>query len=90
MCQHSSDKPPDKRPHPQLHCRECCTPFPRIVAKGNFEWEINEHGEGEVFLAEAFVEEFEVCDGVICLEADFGDEVDYDEGLYVCVGVVGC
>ena len=34
-------------------------------------------------MTESFVEEFQVCDGIIGLEANFGDEVDYDDTLYV-------
>ena len=34
-------------------------------------------------MTESLVDELEVCDGIVGLEADFGDEVDYDDALYV-------
>lgn len=77
------NQPPDKSPHPQSHRTEGGTPFPGIVTETDFKGKVDEDGEGEVFLGEAFVEELEVCDGVVCLEADFGDEVDNTEGLDV-------
>ena len=54
-----------------------------VVAETDLEWEINEHRQGHVFLAETLVEELEVCDGVVGLEADFGDQMDDDDALDV-------
>lgn len=58
-------------------------PAAGVVAEADFEGEVDEDGEGHVFLAEALVEEFEVGGGVVGLEADFGDQVDDDDGLDV-------
>lgn len=58
-------------------------PAAGVVAEADFKGEVDEDCEGHVFLAEALVEEFEVGGGVVGLEADFGDEVDDDDGLDV-------
>lgn len=34
-------------------------------------------------MTEPLVDEFEICDCVIGLEADFGDQVDYDDALNI-------
>ena len=34
-------------------------------------------------MAESLVDELEVCDGIVGLEANLGDEVDYDDALYI-------
>ena len=58
-------------------------PATGIISQANLKGKVDENGESHVFLAETFVEEFEVCDCVVGLEADFGDEVDDDDALDV-------
>lgn len=58
-------------------------PSPSKIPQTNLKGEINQDSQGQVFLAEALVQQLEIRDGVIGLEADFGYEVDDDDGLYV-------
>lgn len=58
-------------------------PSPGKIPQTNLKGEIYQDGQGHVFLAEALVQQFEICNRVISLEPDFGDEVDDDDGLYV-------
>ena len=78
----------DKGPGPELHRGEDTAPFTSVVTETDLEGEVNEDRECHVFLREAFVEELKVGYGVVGLEADFGDEVDDDEGLDICRGAV--
>lgn len=71
--EHGGDETADEGPGPEFHGREDAAPFTGVVAEADFEGEVDEDGEGEVFLGEAFVEEFEVGNGVVGLETDFGD-----------------
>lgn len=83
MRETSGDQTPDKRPHPERHGGEVRTPFAGVVAKADLEGEVDQHSKRHVFLRETLVEELEVSDGVIGLEADLGDKVDDYEGLNV-------
>ena len=58
-------------------------PATRVVAETDLEWEINEHRQSHVLLAETFVEQLEVRDGVVGLKADLGDQVYNDDALDV-------
>lgn len=58
-------------------------PSPGKIAQTDLEGEINQNCQGHVFLAETLVQQFEIRDCIIGLKADFGDEVDDDDGLYV-------
>jgi hypothetical protein len=77
------DQPSNKTQRPDGDGLVLLGPFAGVVAERDFEGEVDQDGQGEVFLAETFVEEFEVRDGVVGLEADFGDQVDEDEDLDV-------
>lgn len=54
-----------------------------VVAETDLEGEINEHRQGHVLLAETLVEQLEVRDGVVGLEADLGDQMYDDDALNV-------
>lgn len=58
-------------------------PSPSKIPQTYLKGEIYQDGQGHVFLAEALVQQFEIRDRVIRLKADFSDEVDDDDGLYV-------
>lgn len=78
-----SDEAADKSPAPDVDWGIGSGPAAGVVAEANFEREVNEDCESHVFLAESLVDELEVCDSVVGLEPNFGDEVDYDDALYV-------
>lgn len=80
------DETADKGPHPERHGREIGAPFSGVVSKANLEGEVDQDGERHVFLRETLVEEFKVGDGIVGLEANFGDEMDDYEGLDVWSG----
>jgi len=50
----------------------------------NLEREVDENSNSHVFLQQTLLEEFERGDRVVGHEANFGEEVDDDEGLDVC------
>lgn len=77
------DQAADECPHPQLHGWKVCAPFAGVVPEANLKGEVDENGQGHVLLREALVEEFQVGDSVVCLEADFRYEMDGYEGLYI-------
>lgn len=78
-----SDETADKSPTPDVDWGIGCGPAAGIVTKANLEREVNEDCESHVFLAESLVDELEVRDGIVGLEPNFGDKVDYDDALYV-------
>lgn len=78
-----SDQATYESPAPQTHGGVLLAPFASIVAERDFKGKVDEDGEGEIFLGKALVEELEIGDGVVCLEANFGNEMDDDEGLNV-------
>lgn len=81
--QTGSDEAADERPAPDVDWGVGGGPAAGVIAETDFEGKVNEDCESHVFLAEALVDELEVCDGVVGLETNFGDEVDYDDALYV-------
>lgn len=60
-----------------------CRPSPSKIPQTNLKWKIYKDSQRHVFLAEALVQQFEIRDSVIRLKADFGDEVDDNDRLYV-------
>jgi hypothetical protein len=78
-----SDEAADEGPAPDVHGRVRLAPFSDVVAQEDFDGEVDEDDEGELFLLEALVEELQAGDCVVGLEADLRDQVDDDEGLDV-------
>lgn len=79
----SGSKSAHKGPAPNPDRLIFFTPHSSIVAKRDFEGEVNQDGKCQVFLAEPLVQQFEVRDGVVCLETDLSDQVDDDKDLNV-------
>ena len=83
LCEHCRRQSADERPAPQVHGRVFVGPLPGVVAKSYLEREVDKHGQSQVLLAEAFLEQLQVRDAFVGLEADLGDQVQHDEGLDV-------
>ena len=79
----SCDKTADESPAPDMNRGVRRRPAASVVAQADFERKVDEDCKSHVFLTESFVEKFQVCDAIIGLEANFGDEVDHDNALYV-------
>ena len=77
------DEAADEGPAPDVHGRVCLAPLADVVAQEDFDGEVDEDDEGELFLLEALVQELQACDCVVRLETDLRDQVDDDEGLDV-------
>ena len=77
------DEAADEGPAPDVHGRVRLAPLADVVAQEDFNGEVDEDDEGELFLLEALVEQLQAGDCVVCLEADLRDQVDNDEGLDV-------
>lgn len=73
----------DKGPAPDVHGRVCLAPFADVVAQEHLHRKVDEDDQGEFFLLEALVQQLQAGDCIVGLEADFGDQVDDDEGLNV-------
>ena len=83
LCEHRRRQSADERPAPQVHGRILIGPLPGVVAKSYLEREVDEHRQSQVLLAEAFLEQLQVRDAFVGLEADLRDQVQHDEGLDV-------
>lgn len=85
-CQLGKDRcheAPNKCPRPQSHRLILLRPFSGVVAQSDLKGEVDQHGQGQIFLRETFVQELEVRNCIVRLEADLGDQVDHNESLYV-------
>ena len=72
------DEARNECPAPDPHWWVARGPFAHVVAQAELKGKVDEDGEGQIFLREALVEELEIGDGVVGLEADFGNEMDDD------------
>jgi hypothetical protein len=79
----SGSQSADEGPTPYSDRLVFFAPHSRVVAEEDLERKVDQNGKREIFLAESFVEEFEVRDGVVRLETDLSDQVDDDEDLDV-------
>lgn len=77
------DEAADKGPAPDVHRRIDGRPAAGVVAQADLKGEIDQDGQGEVFLTEALIQKLEVRDAVVCLEADLGDQMDDDDALNI-------
>lgn len=78
---HGGDESSNKGPTPHANGLVLLRPLARIVSQAHFKGEIDEDDQGEIFLTEALVEQLEVGDGIVGLEANLRNEVDEDESL---------
>lgn len=83
LSEDGGNKSAHKRPTPDPDRLVLLAPFARVVTQAHFEGEVDQNSECQVFLAKPLVQELEVSDGVISLEANLGDEVDDNEDLDV-------
>jgi len=83
LCKSSSDKTADESPTPEAHRGVLLAPLASIVAEGYLKRKIDKDGQSKVFLRETLFQQFEIGDGVICLETNLGNEMDDDKGLNV-------
>ena len=74
-------QPPNESPAPDGDGTILLAPLSGVVAQADLEREVDEDGEREVFLRETFIQQFEVGDGVVGLEADFRNQMDKNERL---------
>lgn len=83
LCENGGSKSAHESPAPYSDRLVLFAPHAGIVSKCNFEGEVDQNGQRQVFLTEPLVQQFEVRDGVVCLETDLSDQVDDDEDLDV-------
>ncbi|KAI6775278.1 hypothetical protein HG530_002036 [Fusarium avenaceum] len=83
LAKQSSDKSACEAPAPKTHGCILLRPHSRVVAQANFEREINQNCQSHVVLAKALIQELQVGDTVVSLEANLGDEVHNDDSLDV-------
>lgn len=60
-----------------------CRPSASVVPETDFEGEVDQDGQCEIFLTKTFIQQFEVRDSVVRLEPDFGDQVNDDDALNI-------
>lgn len=72
-------------PRPQRFVR--IRPFGGVVAADELAREVDEDGKREVGLAHALLDEFEARHGVVRLKSDFGNKMEKQEELHVCIAL---
>ena len=83
LCRTSCDQSTDKGPAPNMNWWIGGRPASSIVTETYFKGEVDENSKGQIFLAETLVNELEVRNSIIGLEADLGDEMNYDDTLNI-------
>ena len=83
LCKHSRYETPNEGPAPDVYWRVGRGPTTGVVAQTNLERKIDEDGQRQIFIAEAFIKQLEIRDGVIGLEPNFGNEMNDDDTLNV-------
>lgn len=83
LCKARRDQAADEGPAPDVHGRVGLAPFADVIAQEDFNGEVDKDNQGELFLLEALVKQFQAGDCIVGLEANLCDQVDDDEGLNV-------